>query len=463
MTKSQWNRREMLKRSGLLAIGAPFIKSTFERVGEVRPIAIQGNEHVVKPERPITAVVLGAGNRGNVYAGYSAKFPDELKIVGVAEPIEIRRKRFSEKYQIPEKYQWITWEHALQIAKFADALIITTPDALHYGPAMGGLKLGYDLLLEKPIAQSWKECNDILQLTEKDKRIVAICHVLRYSPYFRKLREVMTSGQLGEIVSIQHMEPVEHVHMSHSFVRGNWRNSKESNPMLLAKSCHDLDLFRWMLGKPCVRVSSFGSLTHFRKENAPPGGTLRCTDGCAVESTCPFSALKIYYRNRTWLQHFDLPTEGDKGPTILQLLKDGPYGRCVYHCDNDVVDHQIVNMEFEDEITVAFSMEALTSYAGRRTRVMGTKGDAVGDENTLTVFDFSSRQQTVWDASAAVQVQSGHGGGDYGLAHDFILAVSRQDSSLLTSTIQESMESHLIAFKAEESRLSGKTVDVRMN
>lgn len=462
MTKNQWTRREMLKRSGLLAMGAPFINSTFQGIGEVHSIAIPSEEHVVKPERPITAVVLGAGNRGNVYSGYSLKFPDGLKIVGVAEPIEFRRKRFSQKYQIPEKYQWTTWEHALQIPKFADALIITTPDALHYGPAMGGLKLGYDLLLEKPIAQTWNECNDILQLTQKNKRIVAICHVLRYSPYFRKLREVMTSGQLGDIVSIQHLEPVEHVHMSHSFVRGNWRNSRESNPMLLAKSCHDLDIFRWIIGKPCVRVSSFGSLTHFKEQNAPPGSALRCTDGCKIESTCPFSALKIYYRNRTWLHHFDLPEEGDKGPTILQLLKEGPYGRCVYHCDNDVVDHQVVNLEFEDQITVAFSMEALTSYAGRRTRVMGTKGDAVGDENTLTVFDFSSRRATVWDASKAQEMQSGHGGGDYGLAHDFILAVNRHDSSLLTSTIQESMESHLIGFKAEESRLSGRTVDVKM-
>jgi predicted dehydrogenase len=328
---------------------------------------------------------------------------------------------------------------------------------------MGGLKMGYDLLLEKPIAQNWKQCNDIQKLTQQKKRIVAICHVLRYSPYFRKLREVMMSGQIGDVVSIQHMEPVEHIHMSHSFVRGNWRNTKESNPMLLAKSCHDLDLFRWMLGKSCRSVSSYGSLSYFKKANAPSGSAPRCTDGCAVESTCPFSALKIYYRNRTWLTHFDLPPDQDQGETIMKLLKEGPYGRCVYHCDNDVVDHQIVDMEFADKVTVAFSMEALTSYAGRRTRVMGTRGDIVGDESAFTVFDFATRQATIWDASKLQEAQSGHGGGDYGLAHDFAVAVSKQDPSLLSSTVQESMESHLIAFRAEESRLSGKKMRVKMS
>ena len=462
MKENRFSRREMLKKGTLLALGAPILNAGLRGAPEGDTIVLRQDVDNWKPGRPLTAVVLGAGNRGNVYAGYSLKFPDELKIVGVAEPIEFRRKKFSKKCEIPEQNQWVTWEHALKVPKFADALIITTPDALHYGPAMGGLKMGYDMVLEKPISQSWRECNDIMKLTVKSGRIVAICHVLRYTPYFRKLREIMNSGQIGEVVSIQHFEPVEHVHMSHSFVRGNWRNTKESNPMILAKSCHDLDILRWMIGKPCTKVSSFGSLSFFDKAHAPEGSTMRCTGGCKVEATCPFSALKIYYRNRTWLMHMDLPLEGDQGPAILKHLEEGPYGRCVFHCDNDVVDHQITNFEFQGNITAAFSMEALTSYAGRRTRVMGTKGDVVGDENLLTVFDFSSRKATTWDASTALKAQSGHGGGDYGLLHDFIRAVSTKDTKVLTSTIQESMESHLMAFKAEESRHTKKTMEVRM-
>ncbi|MFH0992635.1 MAG: Gfo/Idh/MocA family oxidoreductase [bacterium] len=462
MKNNNVSRRDLLRLGGLFAAGIPLSQLFANEIDNAQPIVFPQDPHDKKSSRPITAIVLGAGNRGNVYSAYSERFPDELKIVGVAEPIEFRRKRFAARYKIPEKHQWTTWEHALQVPKFADAVIITTPDNLHYGPAMGALALGYDMILEKAIAQTWQQCNDILKMAQNGKRIVAICHVLRYSPYYRKMKEVIDSGVLGDLVSIQHFEPVEHIHMSHSFVRGNWRNSKESNFMLLSKSCHDLDILRWWIGKSCKRVSSFGSLKHFTSKNAPAGSTKRCTDGCAVESTCPYSALKIYYRNRSYLGHMDLPAQGDQGPAILQNLKDGWYGRCVYHCDNDVVDHQIVNMEFEDQITVAFSMEAFTSYAGRRTRVMGTMGDAVGDEQTLAVVDFHTDKLTLWDARKDADIASGHGGGDFGLVHDWVRAVSFKNPQLLTSTIEASMESHLIGFRAEESRLNGNTVEVRM-
>ncbi len=462
MSSNGVNRRDLLKTGALFAIGAPLFDLLESRRAEAEPLVLD-QEPAAKPvSRPITAVVLGAGNRGNVYASYAEKYPDELKIVGVAEPIEVRRARFSARYNIPAEHQWTTWEHAFTVPKFADAVIITTPDALHYGPAMKGLGMAYDMILEKPIAQTWKQCADIMKLAQQKKRIVAICHVLRYTPYFRKLKEVIDSGQLGTVVSVSHFEPVQHEHMAHSFVRGNWRNSKESNFMLLAKSCHDLDMLRWLIGKPCTSVASYGALSLFKKENAPAGSTLRCTDGCAVEATCPYSALKIYYRNRTYLGHMDLPAEGDKGPAILEHLKAGPYGRCVYHCDNDVVDHQVVAMEFADRITASFSMEAFTAYHGRRTRIMGTMGDVVGDMELMTVTDFRTGKATTWDATKALTVQSGHGGGDYGLVHDFLRAVDAQDPSLLTSTIEASMESHLIAFRAEESRLKGKMVLVKM-
>ncbi len=459
--KKELSRREMLRISGLAAAGIPLLNLLPSNI-QAKPIIIPLNPEFKDPDRPVTAVVIGAGNRGNVYAGYSIKAPKELKIVGVAEPIELRRKKFAEKYGIPKEHQWVTWEHAMQVPKFADAMIITTPDNLHYGPAMAALNLGYDLWLEKPIAQTWNECNDILKLALKKEAIVAVCHVLRYTAYFRKLKEIMDSGILGDIVSVQHLEPVDHIHMSHSYVRGNWRNTKESNFMLNAKSCHDLDILRWTINKHCTRVSSFGSLKHFKEKNAPAGSTARCTDGCKAEATCPYSALKVYYRNRTYLHHFDFPEGADKGEIIMKNLKEGPYGRCVYRCDNDVVDHQILNLEFEDEITAAFNMEAFTSYGGRRTRVFGTMGDVVGDENLLTVVDFRTDKAEVWDSSK-VKIDSGHGGGDYGLAHDFVQAVSQRKPELLTSTISASMESHLMGFRAEESRLTGKIIDVKMD
>ena len=454
MSRTNLKRRDALKSMSLLALGTPFAARGMSSEVNTFPFPNIPVYSKRKNKKPVSVIVIGAGSRGwGAYSSYGLKFPKELKVVGVAEPIPYRRERISKAFNIPEKNQFVTWEHVFEVPKFADALFITTPDELHYGPAMAGLNMGYQLLLEKVIAQSWDECNDILKLAEKKEAIVAVCHVLRYNPYFRKMKEIVDSGVIGNVVSIQHLEPVEHIHMSHSFVRGNWGTAGISNPMILSKSCHDTDILRWIINKPCQRVSSFGSLTLFRSESAPSGSTMRCTDGCPVEKECPYSALKIYLKDRSWLQHLNLEKVNED--TILRELKNGPYGRCVYQCDNNVVDHQVTNFEFEGKVTVAFSMEALTHYGGRRTRIFGTNGDIVGDEKKLITYQFSSGKQDIWDATKATKSASGHGGGDWGLVSDFVKAVINEDPDMLTSTIQASMESHLMGFKAEESRLGG--------
>lgn len=455
-----WKRRDVLKSLGVTAVGIPIAKGlTAENTKTGIELPCK-KKYEQKPEKPLKVIVIGAGSRGwGAYSSYGLKFPVELQVVGVAEPIPYRRERISKAFNIPEENQFVTWEHVFEVPKFADALFITTPDELHYGPAMAGLEMGYDLLLEKVIAQTWEECNDILKLTEKKNAIVAVCHVLRYNAYFQHLKELISAGEIGEVVSIQHLEPVEHIHMSHSFVRGNWGNSKKSNPMILSKSCHDTDILRWIIDKPCTRVSSFGSLKLFREEMAPEGSADRCTQGCQVERECPFSAKKIYLERRRWLQHLKLEEVNEK--TILRELNNGPYGRCVYRCDNDVVDHQISNFEFENGITAAFSMEALSSYAGRRTRIFGTEGDIFGDEHTLTLSKFATGERTEWDASKHTK-GSGHGGGDHGLVHDFVRAVAFQKPELLSSTIQVSMASHLMGFQAEKSRLDGTVENIGM-
>ncbi|MFZ9079330.1 MAG: Gfo/Idh/MocA family protein [Alphaproteobacteria bacterium] len=403
------------------------------------------------PKGAITAITCGAGNRGNVYGNYAVQFPEELDIVGVAEPIAIRNERYAEKHSIPKKNRFTTWEQVFARPKFADAIIITTPDDLHYGPCMKALEMGYHVLLEKPISPSEKECRDILNLAEKTGRIVAVCHVLRYAPYFEKLREIMQSGALGKVVSVQHFEPIQHVHMSHSFVRGNWHNSVATAPIILAKSCHDLDMLRWLVGSPVKSLNAYGDLSWFTSENAPAGSTPRCVDGCAVEANCPYSALKIYHRERTWLHHFDLPEDKEMhGDAIMNYLRESNYGRCVYHMENDQPDHYTMNMLFENGVTAAFNMEAFTSYHGRRTRVMGSMGDVVGDMTHFTHTDFRTGEKTVWE-----QKTDGHGGGDWKLVSDFIQAVGHEDASLLTSTIGASIESHLMGFAAEKSRKEG--------
>ena len=326
------------------------------------------------------------------------------------------------------------------------------------------MKLGYDILLEKPIAQTLEQCRKLVEYARSKKKIVCLTHVLRYSPYFLKLKEMIDTGRIGDLVSIQHFEPVDHIHMSHSYVRGSWHDSVKSTPLVLAKSSHDLDILYWLIGKPCRRVVAFGGLDHFKAEHAPKGSTLRCTDGCAVESTCPFSALKIYYRNRTWLYVFDLPEEEPaRGEAILNSLKTTDYGRCVYHCDNDQPDHFVMSMEFEGNVTVNFSIEAFTSYSGRRTRIMGTRGDIVGDMEHFTLTDFATGEKMVYDANAEDAENykgAGHGGGDAGMIRDWIEAVRRQDASVMSTPLDDSLESHIMAFAAEQSRKSGQVVEL---
>ena len=465
------NRRKALKNLSIGIGGSTFLSNPLRAFSNIKidsntiPSKKIGNLSI---ENPVTAITLGAGNRGNVYGNYGIQFPKELDIIGVAEPISIRNKRYKKKHNILEENTFDTWEHVFNRPKFADAVIISTPDDLHYAPCIKALEMGYDVLLEKPIAPTEKECLDILNLANETGRIVAVCHVLRYAPYFIKLREMVQSGSIGKLISIQHLEPIEHIHMSHSYVRGNWHNSKKTTPIILAKSCHDLDILRWIIDKPCKSIEAFGSLKWFKQENAPRGSTNRCTDGCAVEKECPYSALKVYGKTGGWSSVFDFPDDKAKHKEyLLEQLKTTNYGRCVYRMENDQPDHYVTSMEFEEEITANFSMEAFTSYHGRRTRIMGSHGDIVGDMKKFTHTDFLTGKINKWDISLDQEKNSkyqlsGHGGGDWGLVTDWIKAVKNQDTSLLTSTIDASVESHIMGFMAEKSRETNQITPVKL-
>ena len=463
MNSPRWTRRDVLKSLGLAAgsaalPGAPAAVTTAPAATaapEPRPIMTARHLPLA---RPVTAITLGAGRRGRVYGGYAVQYPGDLRIVGVAEPIAIRGERYAKTHGIAAEHRFDTWERVFERPKFADAVIISTPDALHHGPCLAALKAGYDVLLEKPVAPSERECREILAAATRSGRIVAVCHVLRYSPYFVKLRELMLGGAIGRVVSLQHIEPMGYTHMSDSYVRGNWHNSRQSTPSILAKSCHDLDILRWLVNRPCRKIHAFASLSWFKPENAPTGSTARCTDGCPAEAQCPYSALAIYHRARLHLSHFDLPDDpAQHGDSILEHLRTTNYGRCVYRMDNDQPDHYVANLLFEDDVTASFSMEAFTSYSGRRTRVMGSMGDIVGDMSSFVVTDFRTGRKTEWR-----EPTDGHGGGDFRLVADWVQAVSRHDPSLLTSTISQSIESHLMGFMAERSRAESLVMDVRV-
>jgi len=454
------DRRKMIK---LLGLGMASYQLPLQlNGGTPTPIKFERveNPNFKIPEKPVTAITLGAGARGNVYGNFAKSFPDLLNIVGVAEPIAIRRERYVQKHEIPSPNQFESWGQVFEQPKFADAIIITTPDDLHYGPCMRALQMGYDILLEKPIAPTAEECRDILELSLKTNRIVAVCHVLRYAPYFQKMQALLRSGAIGNVISMQHFEPIEHIHMAHSFVRGNWHNSKHTAPIILAKSCHDMDIMRWLIDQPAKRISAFGNLSWFNSSNAPAGSTDRCTDGCPAEQSCPYSALNIYYRKRHYTYVFDLPdSKAEQGEAILSYLKQTNYGRCVYKMENDQPDHYVCAMEFDKGITASFNMEAFTSYHGRKTRIMGSKGDIVGDMSQFVWHDFLTGEEKIFD-NKVEEVEnysnSGHGGGDWRLVADWVMAVSQQNKDLLSSGIEASIESHLMAFAAERSRLKGQ-------
>ncbi len=337
-------------------------------------------------------------------------------------------------------------------------------------------------MLEKPMAVEEKDCQEIAMACEKANVIMAVCHVLRYFPPALKIRQIIDQGLIGDVVTIDHRENIGWWHFAHSFVRGNWRNLSTSTFSLLAKSCHDIDLIMfWMGDRKCNKIQSFGNLKHFKESQAPQQAgdfCLQCPD--KIQQACPYSAKKIYleswpqdsYANPHWPMTAVCDIEDypqlDYKEALTQSLTNGPYGRCIYKCDNDVVDHQVVNMEFESGATASFTMNAFTKDMRRETRICGTKAELRWDgskENPIEVFDFASRTKTEIRPDAVVSKNSklcGHGGADFFMIESFIKAISLNDSSIVLTGIKDSLRSHKLVFAAERSRLNGtiETVDI---
>ncbi|UOQ91946.1 Gfo/Idh/MocA family oxidoreductase [Halobacillus shinanisalinarum] len=403
----------------------------------------------------IEAVLIGAGNRGMfAYASYALKHDHEVSFIAVAEPNEERRLRFANDHNIPKENQFASWEELLDQKQLCEALVISTQDKQHYEPTMRALEVGYDILLEKPMSPDPLETLEMAEKAEKLNRSLTVCHVLRYSTFFSELKRLVDEGRIGDIMSVQWNENVGVQHHAHSFVRGNWSNSGTSSPMLLQKSCHDIDLLLWLIDGECTTVSSFGSLTFFNEKHAPEGSTDRCTDGCVVEHECPFSAIKLYHNEKdNWPQN--VVTLNPNLDERMKAIKEGPYGKCVYRSDNNVVDHQVVNLEFDNEVTVAFTMSAFTDETSRTFKIMGTKGEIHGSTaaNELKVNYFTGRKEII----TPERIEGGHGGADNMIMRDFIQQSTYKRKGRKTSG-KESAKSHLIAFAAEKSRDTGQTI-----
>ena len=410
--------------------------------------------------KQLKVIVLGAGQRGQIYTNVMAQLPEQFQVVGVAEPVDANREYIRCKHSIPLENCVSSWEQLLDRPCFADVAIIATQDKMHYAPAMKALELGYHLLLEKPVAPTARECMDIWRQAEKYDRKVMVCHVLRYTSFYSRVKQLLEEGVIGDVMNIIHTEGVGNLHQSHSFVRGHWGNEEESACMLLAKSCHDVDLLQWLMNDECESVQSFGSLRYFREENAPAGAPQRCIDGCPHGESCYYNAVKLYLEDKKnlWFRGAATglvePTDED----VMRALENTQYGKCVFRCNNDVVDHQVVNMAFAAGGTVSFTMSAFNK-GGRKTNIMGTKGemflDFEGDE--IKIYHFDTRQfELLRTRTGAV---SGHGGGDDGIVralYDYFTGVKTADQ---VSEIGISCRNHLLVFAAETARHQNAVVD----
>ncbi|MCM3291236.1 Gfo/Idh/MocA family oxidoreductase [Paenibacillus sp. MER 180] len=413
--------------------------------------------------KPITAVVIGAGDRGaRAYAPYALENPHEFRIVSVAEPNTERRRKFAEQFALTAQQQFDSWESLLGNERQAEVAIICTLDRMHLQPTLRALELGYHVLLEKPMSPVPAECVEMELAAKRHNRLLTICHVLRYTAFWSSLKREIDRGAIGDIASIQLNENVGNMHMSHSFVRGNWRNSDESSPMILQKSCHDMDILAYLMGEPCTRISSFGSLMHFHEGNRPEGAPLRCIEGCPAEHVCQYHAPRYYLGEGIgWARKI---TDDHTKEGIIKALWEGPYGKCVYQTDNNVVDHQVVNMEFASGATATFSMCGFTHDNTRIVQVMGTKGDIRGnmEDDAFTLHDFVTKEKRVVHIHASA---AGHGGGDADIVRSFIKEVRDFEAGMVTeskSSASVSVRSHLMAFAAEASRLDGgRSIDLQ--
>ena len=411
-------------------------------------------------------ILIGGGKRGNTYTEIGKEL-GKFELVAIAEPVKVRREHIASLHGIPENMCFESWEPLLELGKIADAAIIATMDRDHYAPAMKAIELGYDLLLEKPVSPSLSECEEIERAAKENGVNVLVCHVLRYTPFFRALKAIIDSGKIGRIMNIEHTEGVGYIHQSHSFVRGNWGNSERSSFMLLQKSCHDLDILQWLVGKECKSVQSYGHLSFFTRENAPEDSTERCFDGCPHLETCPFSAKKLYieredgnwFKGTATLKHTP-PTDEE----VMEAIAHNQYGVCVFKCDNDVVDHQIVNMQFEDDILVSFTMSAFNK-GGRSIRIMGTKGELCASMDSpeikyTNLITGSVESISINDAVASDSIIAGHGGGDTGIMCSFYDMLCGNANAADLSNISISVKNHRIVFAAEKSRLEGRVVEM---
>ncbi len=408
---------------------------------------------------------IGCGGRTLTYFGLGGKMPDRYEVVAAADPLPERVERARVASRNPAFRGFASDKELLAQDRLADVMVIGTQDAYHVQPCIAAMEKGYDILLEKPIATTLADVLMLESAAKRLKRKVLVCHVLRYSPFYRKVKEIVASGALGKVISLNATEGVGAWHQAHSFVRGHWSVTEKATPMIIAKSCHDLDVISWLMDEPCQSVASYGELSHFTAANAPAGAPARCTDGCPVAATCQYNATLYAANQRGWLAHVYDQEAGASTEQINAWLATSPWGRCVYRCDNTAVDHQVVAMRFGGGSTATFTMTAFDS--GRDLEIYGTKGHLRAGDNyrqhtgaDILISEHGTGNVTKFNVSTMVGGYDGHGGGDSGLMLALHDEMMKADAADMHSSIHRSVESHLIGYAAEHARKTDTAVDL---
>lgn len=408
--------------------------------------------------KKITAILIGAGDRGaNAYASYAINNPETIEFIAVVEKDNAKRENFQKAHNIPDDMAFDNWDDVFAKEKFADAVLICTNESYHYEPTKLAMAKGYNILLEKPITQNANTCVEIGDAAANYDKVFMLCYVLRYTPFFFEIKKVLDEGRIGQIKTIVHKEHTGIAHFSHSYVRGMFSREENAGPMILSKCCHDMDILNWLTDSKCVRLNSYATQTYFNEKNAPEGAPARCTDGCPVSDSCYFYAPKMYSAQRSGF-NVDMISL-DKSPAgKMKALKEGPFGRCVYRCDNNVVDSQIINMEYENGANVSFSMTAYSEECYRTIHITGTKGEIEGnlEKNEFVVRDFASGKHDTVNVST---VLDRHSGGDYFIMTDFIKLV-REGKTGGRTNAKGAVDSHVMCFAAEKSRKEGKEINI---
>jgi predicted dehydrogenase len=415
----------------------------------------------------LSVAIIGCGSRGFCYGIPMSKQEDKYKVVSVCDISKEKLARAKKEFSVGDAALFLDEKEFFKERR-ADVLVLATQDRDHVRQCVKALELGYDVLLEKPVSPLKSELEELLVAQKKYEKKVVVCHVLRYPPGLVKVKEILNSVVIGQLVRIESLEQVAYWHHAHSFVRGNWRNDSETSPMIMQKCCHDLDLIQYYVGAKCKSVYSVGSLKFFNSQNQPKDAANRCAE-CKYINECPYSAENLYIKRWKLLGEpsFRWPfnvvdsSNPNTEESIRKAYSGNQYGRCVFACDNNVVDNQAVMMSFENGVEVSLVMTAFTAGAGRKITVHGTLGEIeLLDEQDVLRVSVYGKEPILYKISELISGDDefSHGGGDIRLVDDFYEVVA--NGKVADTSLEASVESHLIALAAEESRMTGKVVKI---